>query len=92
VATKLLSGIESLLPHSEPIGHTIEVPLSQEVQLAFDEAEQLQKTFLQTQIEPLHLLAAVLAHEASPSVKVFLAAGITKEVVLEKLGANDQDH
>lgn len=91
MATKLSNEIESLLAHSEPFGDTIEEPLSDEAQLAFDEAEHLQKTFLRTQIEALHLLAAVLAHETSPSVKVFLAAGITKEVVLEKLRANGQE-
>jgi hypothetical protein len=47
VAGRLLNGIAALLPYSEPIGHTVEVPLSHEVQLAFDEAERIQKTFLQ---------------------------------------------
>ena len=90
VATRLLSGIAALLPYSEPIGHTVEVPLSQEVQIAFDEAERVQKTFLQRQIEPLHLLAAVLTQEGSQCVKLLLKEGITKELVLRKLKASDQ--
>jgi hypothetical protein len=90
VASKTLSGIEALLPYSEPIGHTVEVPLSHEVQLAFDEAERIQKTFLQRQIEPLHILAAVLTQEVSQCVKPLLTEGITKELVLRKLKASDQ--
>ena len=90
VASKLLNGIEAVLPRSEPVGHTIEVPLSHEVQLAFDEAERIQKTFLQRQIEPLHLLAAVLAQEESQCVKLLLTEGITKELILRKLKAPDQ--
>jgi hypothetical protein len=50
---KLLNGVAALLPYSEPIGHTVEVPLSHEVQLAFGEAQRVQKTFLARQIEPL---------------------------------------
>lgn len=90
VASKLLNGIEAVLPHSEPVGHTVEVPLSHEVQLAFDEAERIQKTFLQRQIEPLHLLAAVLTQEGSQCVKLLLKEGITKELVLRKLKASNQ--
>ena len=90
IASKTLSGIEALLPYSEPIGHTVEVPLSHEVQLAFDEAEHIQKTFLQRQIEPFHLLAAVLTQEGSQCVKLLLTEGITKELVLRKLKASDQ--
>jgi hypothetical protein len=84
-ASKLLNGIEAVLPHSGPVGHTVELPLSHEVQLAFDEAERIQKTFLQRQIEPLHLLAAVLTQEGSQCVKLLLTEGITKELVLRKL-------
>lgn len=90
VASRILNGIEALLPYSEPIGHTVEVPLSHEVQLAFDEAERIQKTFLQRQIEPLHLLAAVLTEEGSQCVNLLLTEGITKELVLRKLKASDQ--
>ena len=90
VASKALNGIEALLPHSEPIGHTVEVPLSNEVQLAFDEAESIQKRFLQRQIGPLHILAAVLTQEGSQCVKLLLTEGITKELVLRKLKASDQ--
>lgn len=90
-ASKLLTRIEILLPHLEPIGHTIEVPLSHELQLAFDEAEEIQNTFRHKQIEPLHLLAAVLTQQASECVKVLLGVGVTKELVLQKLRATDQD-
>jgi len=89
-ASKLLNGIEALLPRSEPVGYTVEVPLSHEVEVAFDEAERIQKTFLQRQIGPLHLLAAVLSQEASQCVRLLLTEGITKELVLQKLKASDQ--
>ena len=90
-ADKLLTGIESFLPRLEPIGQTIELPLSHDVQLAFDEAEEIKSTFRHKQIEPLHLLAALLTQQASECVKVLLGAGITREQVLQKLRATDQD-
>jgi Clp amino terminal domain, pathogenicity island component len=90
VTSKLLNGIEAVLPHSEPVGHTVEMPLSHEVQLAFDEAEHIQKTFLQRQIEPLHILASVLTQEGSQCVKLLQTEGITKELVLRKLNESDQ--
>lgn len=84
-ASNLLSGIEALLARSEPIGHTIEVPLSPEVQLAFDEAENIRRTFLNKQIEPLHLLAGTLMHETNECVKVLLRGGMTKQALIQKL-------
>jgi hypothetical protein len=88
-AGELLTVIESLLTHSEPIVDTIEVPLSPEIERAFDGARDVQNEFHHKQIEPLHLLAAVLTQESSQHVKVLVQAGITKELVLQRLRATE---
>ena len=84
-ASELMTRIEELLPKSEPIGHTVEVPLSPELQYAFDGAKDLQNMFRHEQIGPLHLLAAVLADESSQYTKLLQNVGITKAQVLKKL-------
>jgi hypothetical protein len=85
-ADELLTRIENLLPQSQPIGHTIEVPLSADLERAFDAAKEVQDAFHHKQIEPLHLLAGVLT-ESSQLVKPLQELGITKELVLQRLKA-----
>jgi hypothetical protein len=88
-AGELLTRIETLLPQSEPISHTIEVPLSLDLERAFDGAKGVQDMFHHKQIEPLHLLAGVLTQESSQHFKLLQEVGITKELVLQRLRAKE---
>ncbi|HEY6443588.1 MAG TPA: Clp protease N-terminal domain-containing protein [Candidatus Acidoferrales bacterium] len=82
-AQELLDGLEKLLPQqSEPLATTAEIPLSLSVQHAFNSAKDLQTRLQHNAIEPLHLLAAALAEESSPSVELLRNAGITEAKVL----------
>ena len=86
MANDLLAKIEGILPRSEPVGLSTEIPLSSAAVHAFNSAEEFQKRFQHGQIEPLHLLAALLTEESSQGVKLLHASGITQEKVLLKLG------
>jgi hypothetical protein len=82
---ELLEKIEKLLPQSKPVAKTIEIPISPDLEGAFDGAIHIQNTFNHKRIEPLHLLAAVLTEESNQHVKLLQDFGITKEQVLKRL-------
>lgn len=86
IAEDLLAKLESLLPQSQPVATTAEMPLSPSLKRVFDSAKALQTRFQHGEIEPLHLLAAILREESSQGVKLLQDSGITQESVLLKLG------
>jgi ATP-dependent Clp protease ATP-binding subunit ClpC len=84
-AEGLLGSLEKLLPQSQPLATTAEVPLSPSLQRALNSAKALQTSLQHSAVEPLHLLAAALAEESSPSVQLLRDAGVTREKVLRAL-------
>jgi hypothetical protein len=82
---KILTTIGNLLPQSVPHTHTIEVPLSPDLERTFDGAKDFRNMFHHKQIEPLHFLAAVLGQESSQRAKLLQEAGFTGEMVIERL-------
>jgi len=85
VAKNLVTRMEAHLPQLKPVSLSTEVPLSPALKRAFDSAKDFQAQFQHSQIEPLHLLAAILTDESSQSVKLLQEFGITQKKVLEKL-------
>jgi hypothetical protein len=85
IANDFLAKIEGILPTSAPVGTSTEIPLSSAVVHAFNSVEEIQTRFRHSQIEPLHLLAALLAEE-SQGVMLLHDSGITQEKVLRTLG------
>jgi ATP-dependent Clp protease ATP-binding subunit ClpA len=61
------------------------VPLSPSLERVFNSAKALQSRFKYSQIEPLHLLAAILAEVSSQGVRLLQRSGITREKVLMTL-------
>jgi ATP-dependent Clp protease ATP-binding subunit ClpA len=88
-AGELMTRIENLLPQAESIGHTIDLPLSADVEHVFDSAKDVQSTLRHKQIQPLHLLAAVLTQDSGQFVNLLNEGEITKNQVLERLNASD---
>ena len=84
-AKNLLTRIEALQTQLKPIELSTEIPLSPVLEHAFRSAKEFQAHFHYSQIEPLHLLAAILAQESSQCVKLLQEYGITREKVLEQL-------
>lgn len=81
-AQELLASLEKLLPQSQPLATTVEIPVSPSLKRAFNSAKALQTTLQHSAVEPLHLLAAALAEESSPGVQLLRDAGVTEEKVL----------
>ena len=86
IANDFLAKIEGILPRSAPVGTSKDIPLSSAAVHAFNSAEEIQTRFQHGQIEPLHLLAALLAEESSQGVMLLHDSGITQEKVLRTLG------
>lgn len=84
-ATKLLTKLNDASRQSQTIGLSTEMSVSSPLERAFDTAKVYQAQFHHSQIEPVHLLAAILTEESSQGVKLLQEFGITQEVVLHKL-------
>ncbi len=87
-AQDLLDSLAKLLPQSQPLATTAEIPLSPSLQRVFNSAKTLQTRLQHSKLGRLHLLAAALAEESSPSVQLLRDAGITEEKVLLALRAD----
>ena len=85
VADDLLARVEALCSRSEPLDWRAFKSMSEGVKRAFDVADLLREALRQREIEPLHLLAAIVATEASTSAQMFRDAGITTEKVVEAI-------
>jgi ATP-dependent Clp protease ATP-binding subunit ClpA len=91
VAEGLLVNLKKNLPRSRPVALNTEVPLSASLERVFDSAKAVQTQFQHSQVEPLHLLAAVLTEKASQPVKLLQDAGITLEKVLLTLRGSTEN-
>ena len=87
-AQDLLSSLEKLLPPPKPVVPTTSASVSPALKRVFDSAKALQSQFQHTRIQPLHLLAALLAEESSQGVQLLQGSGITREKVLRALDAS----
>jgi len=85
IANNLLTKMRDLLPEAQPVGHSTEMPVSPALERVFHASKDFQLQFQQSQTEPLHLLAAILAEESSQGVKLLQEFGITQEKVLGRL-------
>jgi ATP-dependent Clp protease ATP-binding subunit ClpA len=63
-----------------------EIPISAELNSVFRYATKMQLRFHHAQIEPLHLLAAILKDASSRCGKLLQERGITQKQVLRQLG------
>ena len=85
VAQSLATRITAQFPQATPIDLSTEIPLSPTAERAFDSAKTLQAQSLHSEIEPLHLLAAILKEESSPCAKLLQELDVTLQQVLQRL-------
>ena len=90
IAQALLSNLGRSLPRSQPVSLTTEIPLSPSLETTFNSAKSFQTRLCQRQIEPLHLLAAILKEASSQGVKLLQGSGIMQEKVLLALSAGNE--
>ncbi|HEV2416297.1 MAG TPA: Clp protease N-terminal domain-containing protein [Terriglobia bacterium] len=85
VANDLIARIEALCSRSEPLPPDAAIPMSKAVKRIFAVADLLREALQQREVEPLHLLAAILEEISDEAVQIVLEAGITREKVLKAI-------
>ena len=84
-ASDLLANLDALLSRSNPIPDSTDMTITADLRRIFQSAESHQQEFHHNQVEPLHLLLAVLELPSCPEVDLLRRAGITEESVRVKL-------
>ena len=83
-ASDLLAGLEPMLPRSNPMPDSIDMTITADLGRIFKSAEGEAES-QQKQVEPLHLLSAVLELRSRPEVDLLRRAGIDEEIVRARL-------
>lgn len=86
LAESLLTNLKKSLPNSQSVPLNKDIPLSASLARVFDSAESLRAQFQHSQMEPLHLLSAILKERSGEGAKLLQLSGITLEGVLSALG------
>lgn len=88
VAAKLLDTINGPPAQSAKIPAHQDMGMSPEAAQGWKGAREIQKQFKAEEVEPLHILAALLEDQSNSAVQSVLQAGITRERVLQAIGNN----
>ena len=85
-AAKVLSMLKSAAPHYEPgIPLQQDIPLSIGLTRILETAQEIKQRFQQTNMTPLHLLAAVIEVGNSRAADVLRENGISQEKIFEAI-------
>ncbi len=82
LASDLLHTIEETLPRGRPLPSSTDIPMSPDLKPALGAAAGFLERVKHTQVEPLHLLAGVLAQGSSRAARILREAGISEGKVL----------
>jgi ATP-dependent Clp protease ATP-binding subunit ClpA len=85
VASKALLGLHNVLPQQQPVADSVDMPMSSDLEHILNTATALAQELHHSQVQPLHLVAAILAEESSGSAEILRDAGISKEAVMQAL-------
>jgi len=85
LANDLLARVEGLCSRSQPLPPGADVQRSEGVKRAFAEADLLRDELRQSQVAPLHILAAILGDKSSRGAQALREAGITRQEILGAL-------
>jgi ATP-dependent Clp protease ATP-binding subunit ClpC len=86
VASRLLKKFEDLSPHAQSVPTGQDMSLSPEVGRTLESAQELRQRFKAEEVEPLHILAAVLQERSNSAVQIVLFSGISREQVIKAIG------
>jgi ATP-dependent Clp protease ATP-binding subunit ClpA len=90
VAGDVLANLHMNQNESEPVPTFVELPLSTSLECVFKSANILAASLQHKQIEPLHLLAAILTDDSGDGAKLLQSLGITKKKVLAAIRHKDR--
>src|ERR1051326_368607 len=84
-ASKTLLRLQSILPQQEPFADLGDLGMSPSLEQILNAATRLAEELHHSQVQPLHLVAAILAEESSGPAEILREAGISKESVIQAL-------
>ncbi len=84
-ASKVLLSLHNILARQEPVADSVDMTMSPGLQNILNAATTLAGELHHSQVQPLHLVAAVLADESSGPAEILREAGISKEGVIQAL-------
>ena len=85
VASQVLLGLHNILPRHEPITDSVDMAMSSSLERILNAATTLAGELQHSQVQPLHLVAAILAEESSEPADILKEAGISREAVIQVL-------
>jgi ATP-dependent Clp protease ATP-binding subunit ClpA len=85
VASKALLRLRTILPQHEPVPASVDIAMSPSLQHILNAATTLAGELHHSQVQPLHLVAAILAEESSGPAEILKEAGISREAVIQAL-------
>jgi ATP-dependent Clp protease ATP-binding subunit ClpA len=85
VASKALLRLHDILPQQEPVADSVDMTVSPCLQHILDAGTALARELRHSQVQPLHLVAAILAEESSTPAEILREGGISKEAVIQAL-------
>jgi ATP-dependent Clp protease ATP-binding subunit ClpA len=85
VASKALLRLHAFLPQHEPVAESVDITMSPSLQHILNAATTLAGKLQHSQVQPLHLVAAILAEESSGPAEILKEAGISREAVIQAL-------
>jgi ATP-dependent Clp protease ATP-binding subunit ClpA len=83
---ELLSNLKEKVQQSQAAPLSAEIPLSRSAESVLNSAKGFKTRFEHKEIEPLHVMAAIVCEGASEGVKLLQESGVTEEKVLAALG------
>ena len=85
LASNVLLRLHKLLPQSQPIADSVDMPMSSSLQHIMEAATTLARELEHTEVQPLHLVAAILAEETSGPAEILKEAGLSREAIIQAL-------
>lgn len=85
VAAKVLLKLHNVLPQHEPIADSVDMPMSSTLEHILNVATTLAGQLQHNQVQPLHLVAAILAEQSSGPAEILKEAGISRDAVIQAL-------
>src|SRR5215469_6198609 len=85
VASQVLLGLHNILPQHESLADSVDMPMSSSLERTLNAATTLAGELQHSQVQPLHLVAAILAEENSGPAEILREAGISREAVIQGL-------
>lgn len=88
LASKVLLRLHNLLPNHEPVADSVDMPMPSGLQHIMEAATTLARELQHNQVQPLHLMAAILAEETSGLAEILKDAGVSREAIIQALQAS----